>query len=209
MADVAGRDDVCYCSRFIGGPADGTEVFEPRARKGCWGVLGEHKLAEVRPMYMAEGEPEQGPEFIPGTLVVRLTYRGDMDREAADVFCRQHGLNLGPDCSTPRPKVDVACHPWGDRVAFWCPGCGASHEFHARTDGQAPSWFWNRDMGRPTVTPSIMVNRGRANPAAPQCHAILTDGVLHFQDDCTHPLAGQEVALADIPASDGGKLLGD
>jgi hypothetical protein len=31
------------------------------------------------------------------------------------------------------------------------------------------------------------------------CHSFLTDGVFHFLGDCTHPYAGQQVPLPELP----------
>jgi hypothetical protein len=93
------------------------------------------------------------------------------------------------------PRVEVYPQSWGRRLWFWCPGCRGGHAFDLRDDGGRPNWMWNGDAASPTVTPSLLYPEGR------RCHLILTAGVLHFQGDCDHDLAGQHVPLPDIDES--------
>jgi hypothetical protein len=72
--------------------------------------------------------------------------------------------------------------------SFYCPGCEHSHHF-------TPSWQFNGDYEKPTVSPSILVNKGRANPTAHVCHMFIREGMIQYLDDCTHKLAGQTVAM--------------
>jgi Family of unknown function (DUF6527) len=95
------------------------------------------------------------------------------------------------------------------RYFHWCPGC---NELHALSDG----WTFDGNLDRPTFTPSfkqegfqeITVNgvwtgewqRDSAGKPLPfLCHYVLTAGVLHFQNDCSHALAGQAVPLPPLP----------
>lgn len=92
----------------------------------------------------------------------------------------------------------------------WCPAC---KELHALPD----SWtFVNRDLERPTFTPSfrhsgkhaVVDDKGdwtgewhRDEHGQPKdwiCHYILTDGVLNFCGDSTHGVVGP-VPLPDLP----------
>lgn len=73
---------------------------------------------------------------------------------------------------------------------FWCPGCDDAH----RIDD---TWGWNADTEKPTFTPSVL-SEGSGN--IPRCHSFITDGVAQFLQDSTHAMAGQTVALPDIPA---------
>lgn len=103
-----------------------------------------------------------------------------------------------------------------DKVAFWCPGCGGSHNVAIGPGG----WGWNGDAERPTFTPSVLVRSGHHIPShtgpcwctynaehpndpAPfkcgVCHSFVTDGKIQFLGDCTHALAGQTVALSPWP----------
>jgi hypothetical protein len=85
------------------------------------------------------------------------------------------------------------------------------------------SWtFVNHDLEKPTFSPSFRISSGHytpgwkegtecwctyatKHPEAPApfncmvCHYILTDGILNFCSDCTHPLAGQAVPLPVLP----------
>lgn len=51
----------------------------------------------------------------------------------------------------------------------------------------------------PTFRPSVLVNGGRPNKTMPTCHSFVTDGMIKFLNDCTHDLAGQTVALGELP----------
>lgn len=101
-----------------------------------------------------------------------------------------------------------------DAYIHWCPAC---LEMHRLPD----SWTFNGDLNKPTFTPSFMhtglklnkdangvwIGEGRdawlydqaGNPIPDICHYILTNGVLNFCADCTHPLAGQNVPLPLLP----------
>ena len=91
----------------------------------------------------------------------------------------------------------------GNRLHFWCPGCDQAHGI-AFGDGPGPRWEWNGDVDSPTFRPSIMVNRGHENPAAPVCHSFVTNGQIEFLADCTHEMAGKTVRLREWPGYDAG-----
>jgi hypothetical protein len=93
--------------------------------------------------------------------------------------------------------------------AHWCPGC---EEMHALYD----TWTFNGNVDKPSFSPSFKhggVKRQMANakwtgdwirdaqghPVPFVCHYILTDGILHFCNDSTHPLTGKSVALPELP----------
>jgi len=101
---------------------------------------------------------------------------------------------------------------------FHCPGCGCAHGFQTEPLGP-PTWSFNGDVERPTVSPSILVQsvemteKGRADLDAwlaagkpirakpgfesrpTVCHSFVTNGQIQFLGDCTHALAGQTVPL--------------
>jgi hypothetical protein len=79
-------------------------------------------------------------------------------------------------------------------LVHYCPGCEQLHlVFYDQ------GWTFNGDVESPTFTPSF--NHGwSARPTRRCCHYVLTAGVLHYQPDCTHPLAGKSVPLPDLPA---------
>jgi len=84
-------------------------------------------------------------------------------------------------------------------VAFYCPGCEYGHGIPV-TGPRA--WQWNESFDIPTITPSILVNRGSSNPVVPVCHSFVRDGKIQFLTDCTHKLAGQTVELPDFDPVD-------
>lgn len=75
-------------------------------------------------------------------------------------------------------------------LCFWCPGCKRPHPY------QVPLWTWNGSMDEPTFTPSLLVHAGESTP---RCHLFLTDGRIHYCDDCGHELRGQVVDCPDWP----------
>jgi hypothetical protein len=83
----------------------------------------------------------------------------------------------------------------GERfVSFHCPGCEYGHQ--VRVAGK-DAWEWNGSSEKPTIKPSIFVNKGSANPGVPACHSVVTDGKINFLADCSHALAGKVVDLPD------------
>jgi hypothetical protein len=87
----------------------------------------------------------------------------------------------------------------GERFVGWnCPGCEYCHEVPV-TGPRA--WQWNGSLDKPTLHPSIVVNRGKSNPQVPVCHSWVKDGVIQFLPDSTHRLAGQSIAVPDWEAS--------
>lgn len=85
-----------------------------------------------------------------------------------------------------------------DIVEFTCPGCGWRHMLN--TDPSLkPSWEFNRDLDRPTITPSINAWREYGqNREVHRCHSYVRDGRIQFLGDCTHALAGQTVDLPEV-----------
>ena len=74
---------------------------------------------------------------------------------------------------------------------FFCPGCKCGHWF--KTDKPEPTWKWNGDFDKPTITPSLRVRLGNSR----LCHSFVTDGKIRFLNDCTHDMKGQTVELPD------------
>ena len=78
----------------------------------------------------------------------------------------------------------------GDRLFHYCPGCkGLDPVFFDR------GWTWDGNTEAPTFFPSFKHTNGQGAV----CHYVLTAGVLQYQSDCTHELAGQNVPLPDLP----------
>lgn len=79
-------------------------------------------------------------------------------------------------------------------ISFYCTGC---HKRHWIPTAGPKAWQFNGDYEKPTITPSIMVNRGRTNPKVHQCHVQITDGWISFYEDCSHDRAGKKFELED------------
>ncbi len=89
-----------------------------------------------------------------------------------------------------------------DALAFICPGCQLMHTqgsglhlLPVNSTGKKPSWSWDGNLYRPTLTPSILTGKGTDKI----CHSFLRGGVFEFLSDCTHELAGQHVDMPDLP----------
>ena len=77
--------------------------------------------------------------------------------------------------------------------SFQCPGCGCAH--YIQTNAMfKPCWYFNNDIDKPTVSPSILVHQVNGGV----CHSFITDGKIKYLDDCTHDLKGQTVALQEF-----------
>ncbi|MEY5097591.1 MAG: hypothetical protein RJA36_310 [Pseudomonadota bacterium] len=81
---------------------------------------------------------------------------------------------------------------------LWCPGCDAVHGVTTDPLG----WTWNGDVEKPTLSPSLLTNAGKAHSTAPICHCFVRDGRIEFLSDSTHALAGQTVDLPPWPYGD-------
>ena len=93
--------------------------------------------------------------------------------------------------------------------AHFCPACQEMHTLFS-------SWNFNGNLDKPSFTPSFS-HKGlkrifkdghwtgewertpNGDPIEFICHYILTDGILNYCGDCTHPLAGLRVELPDLP----------
>jgi hypothetical protein len=96
-------------------------------------------------------------------------------------------------------------------LVVWCPGCerphhsepnhlvGGLHMLPVKGDGtKRPTWEFNGNLERPTLSPSIMT-RYNLGETEVVCHSFLTDGVWNFLDDCTHQYKGQQVPMVPLP----------
>lgn len=111
----------------------------------------------------------------------------------------------------------------GGRLAFYCPGCKTTHQVLVEEDNPR-SWGWNKDVDKPTFTPSILTRSGhysydrpvescyctynKKHPTAQlpytcyRCHSYVTDGKIQFLSDCSHELANQTVDIPNFPNGD-------
>lgn len=87
------------------------------------------------------------------------------------------------------------------RYYIRCPAC--EDEFNDGTHVFTDNWQFNKDMEKPTISPSLLVKGsrwidkkgGKTKPYI--CHSFIKDGKIQFLNDCTHKLAGQTVDLLD------------
>lgn len=89
---------------------------------------------------------------------------------------------------------DMGEHGGEQFVAWYCPGCKGGHEVPVTGPRK---WGFNGNYESPTLSPSVLVNRGGANPTVPVCHATISDGEINFLSDCTHKLAEQVVEVPE------------
>jgi hypothetical protein len=94
-----------------------------------------------------------------------------------------------------QPNEDCPSH------SFWCPACGCAHAVW--TTGRV-KWTFNGDLDKATFEPSLMISGGgsfnedgvwRLKPA---CHVVVTNGILNYQLDSGHKLAGQSIPMEDF-----------
>ena len=90
------------------------------------------------------------------------------------------------------PKIKV--HPNDPTMyMFWDVALDRPNAFYVRD--QHPSWSWNGDYERPTVSPSIrLIHTGNQVD-----HLFIRDGKIQYLNDCTHELAGKTVDMVDFP----------
>jgi hypothetical protein len=88
-------------------------------------------------------------------------------------------------------KIDNAKPTELDHI-FYCPGCKLDHGFKVK--GGSPEWEFNGDFEKPTVSPSILVNKSWP---ARQCHFFIRDGKFLFLNDCHHEMASSTVEMLD------------
>lgn len=78
-------------------------------------------------------------------------------------------------------------HVKGRRAfAFYCPGCKCVHYFNDK-------WYFNHSYESPTVSPGIVSGASDAL----SCSAIVTNGMIMFDQECRHDLRGMGAPLPD------------
>ena len=103
---------------------------------------------------------------------------------------------------------------------FHCPGCKCGHGIRSALpkdrskipDGFGTAkWTFNNDLEKPTFHPSYLTgtHSGRVDAkgvpikdfAVRRCHSYIKNGMIHFELDCFHELAGKKnIPLPDIDA---------
>jgi hypothetical protein len=100
-------------------------------------------------------------------------------------------------------KVEVVKNQdTGDTVAynFYCPGCGHNHAFYVKPFDSQTVWSFNGDMENPTFHPSLL-NTWTKPPDTKVikcCHLFVESGMIKYQGDCTHSLAGKTIDMKEL-----------
>jgi hypothetical protein len=94
---------------------------------------------------------------------------------------------------------DVLVHypqyPSGSWVSFWCPGCQNVHTvpfINAPPPAPPKVWAYDGNKYAPTIDPSLRIIDFDGSS---KCHVVITAGVLNYQTDCKHELAGKAVPM--------------
>lgn len=115
--------------------------------------------------------------------------------------------------STAGDVVYVNRYPNGSvHLRFYCPACRFEHVacVQAPTDPRASKpkhvWKWNGSTTKPTLDPSLVffypTPHKKPDGSDYRCHFVMTDGVIAYQADCLHSMAGQSVPMRpDQPTS--------
>lgn len=98
--------------------------------------------------------------------------------------------------------MKVAVRSWKDGIGntgkhccWWCVGCAEHHIWQIEAT-KGPNWEWDGDTEKPTVSPSILTRGSRPDK---RCHVFIKAGQIKYLNDCGHKLAGQTVAMVDLP----------
>jgi hypothetical protein len=88
---------------------------------------------------------------------------------------------------------------------FVCPGCKSRKEGDTGLHGlpvnaavKRPSWAFDGNLEKPTLSPSILSRTEWAGVPF-VCHSFLRNGVFEFLGDCTHALKSQNVPMESLP----------
>ena len=82
--------------------------------------------------------------------------------------------------------TDPTCH------MYWDIARNEPNYFWVRPTN--PSWNWNGDFDKPTVSPSILTRFGDYID-----HVFIRNGQIQYLSDCTHKYAGKVVDMVDFP----------
>lgn len=82
---------------------------------------------------------------------------------------------------------------WKRYLLYYCPGCCSRHTVVVEGPGALE---WNGSYDAPTIEGNLV--RFNAPPSRYRCHALMVDGMLEFQADCSHALADQTVPMPHL-----------
>lgn len=76
-------------------------------------------------------------------------------------------------------------------LEFFCPGCRYYHAFIIERKDAGPIWTWNKNIEKPTFSPSLLVNGSSDR----RCHLFVRDGKIEYCGDTWHELRGKTVDM--------------
>ena len=92
-----------------------------------------------------------------------------------------------------------------DSLQFYCQGCKTYHSVVIKRPkegigAEGPIWGWNKDMEKPTFTPSVLVrwyDGPKEDRTNFRCHMYVRNGQIEYLKDCLHKLAGTTVKMME------------
>lgn len=120
------------------------------------------------------------------------------------------GTPHGDSSTAVALRASIPPEHLGESYWFWCPGCETHHSFRTRRakeetrknrdtgkQEKVPVWTFNGNLDKPSFTPSLLIHgyRNKKGQETGRCHLFLTDGIIKYQGDCSHKLAGKEFPL--------------
>jgi len=98
------------------------------------------------------------------------------------------------------PKLSVIDYKEGgiQTYVFHCPACDEPHSYQLGPGDRG--WKFNGNNESPSFTPSLLLKRSRADyeGCGPRCHLFVTDGKIHYCDDCEHGMSGKAIDMVDL-----------
>jgi hypothetical protein len=88
----------------------------------------------------------------------------------------------------PRPGIEAVA------FQYWCPGCQALHLFNRDIASPSGNLSFNLNFDSPSVVGLIKQQTPH------KCWHFIKNGVLKFQNECQHALAGEDFAMTPNPA---------
>ena len=89
-------------------------------------------------------------------------------------------------------KVAIAEHDGNTWVRYHCPACGHDHAVPAER------WNWNKDVEKPTLSPSVRHFYEKDGRRVTTCHYHIREGRIEYANDCPHAFAGKKIEMEDI-----------
>ena len=109
--------------------------------------------------------------------------------------------NRTSDPAVTRYGSKMVKSDYGDmaRFSFYCPACDEMHTFQTgKQQDNGACWNITGTEDKPSFSPSLLMYAG-AKVRATRCHLFVTDGKIHYCDDCPHEYAGKTIEMLDFP----------